>query len=106
VEFLQRFPGRWSRAIRRDASLRNEHLLLGLKFGQERSMAVRMISGIWVRRIVPWIAPGQNVLGGERIGIIRFGSRVDVFLPLDARVRVNPGDRVRGGETILAQFED
>ena len=102
VEMLQHFPGRWSRARRRDASLRNEHLLIGLSFGEGRTMALRLISGIWVRRIVPWIDPGQSVLYGERIGLIRFGSRVDVFLPLDARIRVKPGDKVRGGETVLA----
>jgi phosphatidylserine decarboxylase len=105
VEVLQHFPGRWSRAIRRDSSLRNEHLLVGLTSGEGRKIAIRMISGIWVRRIVPWIACGQRVTGGERIGLIRFGSRVDVFLPLDAHVNVSPGDRVRGGQTILGRFE-
>ena len=105
VEFLQHFPGRWSRAIRRDASLRNEHLLVGLTFGEGRNMALRLISGIWVRRIVPWVSRGQRIVGGERIGLIRFGSRVDVFLPLDAQVSVKAGDQVRGGETILARFE-
>ena len=106
VEVLQHFPGRWSRAIRRDSSLRNEHLLVGLSFGAGRTMAVRMISGIWVRRIVPWIVCGQQVVRGERIGLIRFGSRVDVFLPLHAQVNVQPGDKVHGGETILARFEE
>jgi phosphatidylserine decarboxylase len=105
VEFLQHFPGRWSRAIRRDASLRNEHLLVGLAFGAGRTMALRLISGIWVRRIVPWIEHGQHLTRGERIGLIRFGSRVDVLLPLDAQITVEPGDRVRGGETILARFD-
>ena len=65
-----------------------------------------MISGIWVRRIVPWIARGQRVVRGERIGLIRFGSRVDVFLPVQAQITVKPGDRVRGGETILARFPE
>jgi phosphatidylserine decarboxylase len=106
IECLQHFPGRWSRAIRRDASLRNEHLLIGLALGEGRTMALRLISGIWVRRIVPWITRGQRVIGGERIGLIRFGSRVDVFLPLNAQVSVAPGDRVRGGETILAHFPE
>jgi phosphatidylserine decarboxylase len=106
VEVLQHFPGRWSRAIRRDASLRNEHLLVGLTFGGGRNMALRLISGIWVRRIVPWINRGQPIVCGERIGLIRFGSRVDVFLPLSAQVSVKPGDQVRGGETILACFEE
>jgi phosphatidylserine decarboxylase len=106
IEFLQHFPGRWSRAIRRDASLRNEHLLVGLALGDGRNIALRLISGIWVRRIVPWIERGQRVASGERIGLIRFGSRVDVFLPLNAQVSVAPGDRVRGGETILARFPE
>jgi phosphatidylserine decarboxylase len=106
IEFLQHFPGRWSRAIRRDASLRNEHLLVGLALGEGRTMALRLISGIWVRRIVPWIERGQRVVGGERIGLIRFGSRVDVLVPLNAQVSVAPGDQVRGGETILARFQE
>ena len=106
VEVLQHFPGRWSRAIRREASLRNEHLLVGLSFGDGRKMVLRLISGIWVRRIVPWISCGQRIVRGERIGLIRFGSRVDVFLPLDAQVIVKPGDKVRGGETILARFQE
>lgn len=106
VEVLQHFPGRWSRAARRDASLRNEHLLVGLSFGDGRTMALRLISGIWVRRIIPWIARGQRIICGERIGLIRFGSRVDVFLPLSAQVSVQPGDKVRGGETVLARFPE
>ena len=106
VEVLQHFPGRWSRAIRRDASLRNEHLLVGLSFGNGRTIALRLISGIWVRRIVPWISRGEQVICGERIGLIRFGSRVDVFLPLSAQISVQPGDKVRGGETILARFPE
>ena len=106
VEVLQHFPGRWSRAIRREASLRNEHLLVGFTLDEGRQVAVRMISGIWVRRIVPWVSRGQRVICGERIGLIRFGSRVDVFLPLNAQVKVKPGDKVRGGETILARFDE
>ena len=103
VDVVRHFPGRWSRAIRRDASLRNEHLLVGLTLDGGQRIALRLISGIVVRRIVPWISPGQQVIGGERIGLIRFGSRVDVFLPLDWQVTVKPGDKVRGGETILAR---
>jgi phosphatidylserine decarboxylase len=106
VDMVQHFPGRWSRAVRRDASLRNEHLLVGLTFYSGRTMALRLISGIWVRRIVPWITRGQWLTGGERIGLIRFGSRVDVFLPLDAQVTVKPGDKVRGGETVLARLPE
>jgi phosphatidylserine decarboxylase len=104
IELVQHFAGRWSRARRRDASLRNEHLLVGVSSGEGRKLALRLISGIFVRRIVPWITRGQHVLSGERIGLIRFGSRVDVFLPLDAQMLVRPGDKVRGGETILARL--
>jgi phosphatidylserine decarboxylase len=104
VDLLQHFPGRWSRAVRRDASLRNEHLLVGLTLDEGHKIALRLISGIVVRRIVPWIAPGQQVIGGERIGLIRFGSRVDVFVPLDWQVTVKPGDKVCGGETFSRDF--
>ena len=106
VEFLKHFPGRFARAIRRDASLRNDHLLVGFAFGPRRKMAIRLTAGIIVRRVLPWIRQGQFVARGERISLICFGSRVDVFLPLSAEIAVNPGDKLRGGETIIARLPE
>ncbi|HET9466207.1 MAG TPA: phosphatidylserine decarboxylase, partial [Gemmatimonadales bacterium] len=65
---------------------------------------VVQIAGLIARRIVGWISTGQEVGQGERFGLIRFGSRVDVFLPPQARVRAKPGDVTRAGQTVIAEW--
>jgi phosphatidylserine decarboxylase len=67
-----------------------------------RLVVVRQVVGILARRIVCRVAEGDELARGERIGLMRFGSRMDVFLPVDSELRVAVGDRVIGGETILA----
>ena len=62
------------------------------------------IAGLIARRIVCWVSPGDAVNRGERFGLIRFGSRLDVYLPADSAIRVNIGQKVRAGETILASL--
>jgi phosphatidylserine decarboxylase len=63
---------------------------------------VRLIAGVLARRIIAWVSPGDEVARGERISLIQFGSRVDIYLTLDTRIQVKPGDKVRGGETVVA----
>jgi phosphatidylserine decarboxylase len=70
-----------------------------------RTVVVRQVVGILARRIVCRIAEGDLIERGERIGLMKFGSRMDVFLPTDARLRVRVGDRVVGGETVLSTLE-
>ena len=65
---------------------------------------VRQIAGLIARRIVGWKKPGDTVQTGERIGMIRFGSRTDLYVPATCSIHVQPGQRVVGGETILAQW--
>jgi phosphatidylserine decarboxylase len=96
--------GRFLNAMRLEAAAENENVLVGIE-SQDRSgerIAVRLIAGLIARRIVPWVTVGDGVSRGERISLIQFGSRVDLYLPPDTQVRVKIGDRVRGGETILA----
>jgi phosphatidylserine decarboxylase len=62
------------------------------------------IAGVLARRIVCWKKPGDGVSKGERVGLIKFGSRVDVFLSEDASVVVKLGDKVRGGSSIIGRF--
>lgn len=69
-------------------------------------LEVRLIAGLVARRAVAWVTPGQRVDKGQRIGIIKFGSRVDVDLPPRAVVRVSPGARVMAGTTTVAETED
>ncbi|MEM6883977.1 MAG: phosphatidylserine decarboxylase [Verrucomicrobiota bacterium] len=70
------------------------------------NIVVRQIAGLIARRICPWKTPGATMERGEQFGMIKFGSRTDVFLPLDCEICVKEGDRVKGGESIIARFPD
>ena len=67
-------------------------------------MVFRQVVGVLARRVVTRVAPGATVVTGERIGLMRFGSRMDVFVPVDARLLVSVGQRVVAAETPLARF--
>jgi phosphatidylserine decarboxylase len=69
-----------------------------------RKLSVRLIAGLIARRINVWVQTGETVHRGELISLIQFGSRVHVYLPLEATVHVKLGDRVKVGETLLASF--
>ncbi len=98
-------PGRKFSAFKEKASLENEQNL-SVWEGPSGKIALKQIAGLIARRIVFDHAPGKTLARGDRIGLIRYGSRVDVFLPDDAEVLVSMGDRVRAGETALARFAD
>ena len=66
---------------------------------------MRLIAGLIARRIVPWVTQNDPVQRGERISLIQFGSRVNVYLPKNAQIKVKLGDRVVGGKTVIAAFE-
>jgi phosphatidylserine decarboxylase len=102
---LRHQPGQFLNAMRTDSADYNEHVMVGLASAERpgETLAVRLIAGLIARRIVPWVAPGQKVARGQRLGLIQFGSRVDLFLPLSATVTVGVGDKVKGGETVVAQ---
>lgn len=93
-------PGRFISANRDKASLENEQCFYLLDTGSEEIGMVQ-IAGLIARRIVSWKGEGERVRRGERIGLIRFGSRVDLFLPLHTELSVKKGDRVYGGITVL-----
>ncbi len=101
VTWRQYNPGRFLPANVPKASLDNEQNSIGIDDGGYKVM-VRQIAGIIARRIVCWTDPGQQVARGERFGLIRFGSRTDLFLPLTAKVAVTVGQKVQGGATIIA----
>lgn len=106
VTFVKHTPGKYLNAMSADCADHNENLLLGLAPSAPKSgpIAVRLITGLIARRIVPWVTKGDIVAKGERISLIQFGSRVNLYLPLEARLEVKLGDRVVGGETVLAQI--
>lgn len=72
--------------------------------GPAGTVVVRQITGAIARRICPWAVVGDKLSRGDRFGMIRFGSRTELLLPLDAEILVQPGDRVRGGETPVARM--
>ena len=106
IAFFRHKPGQYLNAMRTDCSQFNENVLIGIESGEPlgTKVGVRLISGLIARRIVPWVVQNEVVQRGERISLIQFGSRVNVYLPLDAKIKVKLGDRVAGGESILAEL--
>lgn len=86
-----------------ECSIKNAAMTWGFENGRI-TIVVRQITGAIARRIVGWSEMGDDLKKGDRFGMIRFGSRTEVYLPLDATVLVKVGDRVAGGETIIAQL--
>ena len=105
VCFRQHTPGKYLNALKSDCAFHNENVLLGFETTEPAvgRVGVRLIAGLIARRIIPWVEMGGAVQKGERIALIQFGSRADVYLPLRAKVTVKPGDRVVGGETVIAK---
>ncbi len=95
-------PGRFYSADTREAALENEWCSLVIDTDRQYSYTVVQVAGLVARRIVCYAEPGDHVGSGQRFGIIRFGSRLDVYLPADARILVEKGQKVRAGETVLA----
>jgi phosphatidylserine decarboxylase len=96
-------PGEFGHAGAEKASLSNEQSSIGLATARGKVL-IRQIAGLVARRIVTDHQPGQVVHQGERLGMIRFGSRVDLFLPLGTPVLVHVGDTTRVGVTVVAQW--
>ena len=103
VKYVQYNPGKFLNAAVEKSSLENEQRSVGIESGPYRIL-VRQIAGLIARRIVTYSREGERVEQGERMGLIRFGSRVDVFLPPDAAVRVKIGDLTTAGTTVVAEL--
>jgi phosphatidylserine decarboxylase len=93
--------------MRADCAKFNENVLIGIESvdPRETKVGLRLVAGLIARRIVPFVSQNEPVQRGERISLIQFGSRVDVYLPKHAKVKVRLGDRVVGGVSVLAAFE-
>lgn len=87
------------------AALENERNALWIKAANDQDIVVVQVAGLLARRILCYVRPGDRVERGERYGFIRFGSRVDVFLPLSAKVAVGLGDKAQGGSQVLAHLQ-
>jgi phosphatidylserine decarboxylase len=98
------FPGGFLNAALDKASLDNERNALWLRTSDGRDVTCVQIAGLIARRILCYVEPGAQLARGQRFGFIRFGSRVDVYLPLDAEVKAAIGEKVYAAESILARL--
>lgn len=105
VEYRSYRPGQFLPAFKSHASDINEKSFIGINTGKYRVM-VTQVTGFIARRIVCWVDVGDQVARGERFGLIKFGSCTELFLPLETKLLVNKGDKVRGGETIIGRLPD
>jgi phosphatidylserine decarboxylase len=98
--------GEFLSATRTDCGEHNENVLLGFVPSEypDKKLGLRLIAGLIARRIIVWAQTGETIPRSERISLIQFGSRCDVYLPLDAKLHVKLGDKVKGGESIVASF--
>jgi phosphatidylserine decarboxylase len=104
VDVVERRSGSYKVAFAEDASEKNEQSVIGIRQGDTK-LVVKQIVGILARRIVCYLQPGQQVEQGKRLGLIRFGSRVDLIVPGHVDIRVSIGERVRAGETVMGVIQ-
>lgn len=104
IQKVQYFPGKFVNADLDKASTENERNAIVLKTNEGQTVTFVQVAGLIARRILCYVKAGDALARGQRYGFIRFGSRVDVYLPLDATVKVAIGDKVRATETILAKL--
>jgi len=107
VSYCKHNAGQYLNAMRSDCARFNENVLVGINSTEPRDekIAVRLVAGWIARRIVPWISQNDDVQRGERIGLIQFGSRVEIYLPMRAKIKVPLGQKVVGGQTVIAAFD-
>jgi phosphatidylserine decarboxylase len=107
VTLVRHTPGQFLNALKLESAALNENVLIGFQTSEPACgpLAIKLITGLIARRIIPWVQAGDIVAKGERVSLIQFGSRVDIYLPLQAKIAVALGDRVVGGETIVARLE-
>lgn len=101
VEKIQYSPGKFYSADSAKGALENEYCTVTLKTKNNHLIGVVQIAGLIARRIVCWAEKGDSFQRGERFGLIRFGSRVDLYLPIKTHLEVSIGQKVRAGESIL-----
>jgi phosphatidylserine decarboxylase len=103
VRYVKHTQGKFLNAAVEQSSLENEQVSVGIESGSNRIL-VRQIAGLIARRIITYSKEGDHAEQGARFGLIRFGSRVDVFVPTDAVVRVKPGELTSAGTSVIAEL--
>ncbi len=104
IESIHYTPGKFYSADSEKGALLNEHCGAILKTENGERMVFVQVAGLIARRIVNWLEPGDSVERGKRFGLIRFGSRVDLYLPIGSKIDVEIGQKVTAGETSIASF--
>lgn len=104
VSYYKYHPGKYMLAFLPKASELNEHTSVGVK-SPYGDVFFKQIAGTFARRIVCYAKPGSQEVKGSQCGIIKFGSRIDMYLPLDADIKVTLGEYVRGSETVIAELK-
>lgn len=105
VTYFKYHSGKYNVAWHPKSSTENERTTIVLEGRNNHSILIRQIAGALAKRIVWYLQAGEEVKQGQELGFIKFGSRVDLFLPLDAKVLVGLGDKTKGGKTIIAEFD-
>jgi phosphatidylserine decarboxylase len=103
IKLVKYNPGKFLDARNPDCALVNENRVVGIGTADGFRVTVRQVAGLIARRIVGWGGEGAKLAKGERIGMIRFGSRVELYVPLDTEIVTKVGDYAKGGETVLAR---
>ena len=106
VQTINYFSGQFFNASLDKASLENERNAMVLQTAQGHTVTAVQVAGLVAKRILCYVKPGDQLYAGQRYGFIRFGSRVDVYLPLGSRPRVAIGDKVQATSTVLAELPD
>jgi phosphatidylserine decarboxylase len=104
VRRVRHVPGAFLAADNDQAHLKNEFCAVTVADRHNKEITFVQIAGLIARRIVCWLEPGDTIIQGRRFGLIRFGSRVDIYLPKESQTVVSPGQKVTAGETILAHL--
>ena len=104
ISFFKYHPGKYLVAWHPKSSTENERTTVAVKMQNGVEVVFRQIAGALARRIKWYIKEGQAIEQGQEFGFIKFGSRVDIFLPLEAKITVSVGDVTRGGRTIIAEL--
>ncbi len=106
VKYFKYHPGKYLVAWHPKSSIENERTTVVYQIHKNVDILIRQIAGAAARRIKWYIHEGDSVIQGREFGFIKFGSRVDLFLPLDADIKVKPGEITRGGQTVIAELSE
>lgn len=104
LEYVKYYPGKYLMAWEDHASEQNERAHFGVKHSSGMKMMFKQITGFLARRIVYYVEEGENLKAGERFGIMKFGSRMDLLLPDNVEIKVKKGQNTVAGETIIGEI--